>query len=399
MVQNTSDDLKEFYKSNAKLGLPEEDSEGDIVKNYQTNALYKHDFKGGNYFVLVDENLLEMQISERIKFTVAFIKKKNDINSLRIEKFVYKGNKWIEDEKEKITLSKFTFEKLIAFLDFLSKNNLADFSERKLALTDEFLEGVDDETKENIFNSLKNEKKVQLVKTLLDDGSISSSDLVSLGYRKRQLDNFNKLLNDKNFFGDCKKKLDKKRDEDVWQYFFEKNSWIFGYGLSYVFCVGYDDDKLEQVVSGYDFSNAGKRVDGFLSTLSDIQQFALVEIKLPDDKLVSREVRSACWAVSNEVNDGVAQIQKTTHKFKENYFSKVDEKNDAGFLTGRTVYNFVPQSYLIIGRLNSFMGENGINEEQYSSFQLYRDSITKPQIITYDELYNRAKFIVKRIEQ
>jgi hypothetical protein len=36
-----------------------------------------------------------------------------------------------------------------------------------------------------------------------------------------------------------------------------------------------------------------------------------------------------------------------------------------------------------------------MNEDQYSSFQLFRDSLGKPKIITFDELYNRAKYIVE----
>ena len=36
-----------------------------------------------------------------------------------------------------------------------------------------------------------------------------------------------------------------------------------------------------------------------------------------------------------------------------------------------------------------------MNEEQYSSFELFRRSLNSPEIITFDELFERAKYIVE----
>jgi len=41
------------------------------------------------------------------------------------------------------------------------------------------------------------------------------------------------------------------------------------------------------------------------------------------------------------------------------------------------------------------MTENGINEEKFSSFELFRQSLNSPEIITFDELYERTKYIVE----
>jgi hypothetical protein len=35
-----------------------------------------------------------------------------------------------------------------------------------------------------------------------------------------------------------------------------------------------------------------------------------------------------------------------------------------------------------------------VNEEQYRSFELYRRNTAWPEIITFDELYERASYIV-----
>ena len=40
-----------------------------------------------------------------------------------------------------------------------------------------------------------------------------------------------------------------------------------------------------------------------------------------------------------------------------------------------------------------------MNEDKFSSFELFRQNQTNPEIITFDELYERAKFIVKNDEE
>ena len=53
---------------------------------------------------------------------------------------------------------------------------------------------------------------------------------------------------------------------------------------------------------------------------------------------------------------------------------------------------------MIIGSLGEFVGEKGVNKQKYRSFELYRRNIINPEIITFDELYERAKFIVNNID-
>lgn len=82
-------------------------------------------------------------------------------------------------------------------------------------------------------------------------------------------------------------------------------------------------------------------------------------------------------------------------KFKEIIQRNFLPKDKDGNPTGETIYNFTPKSYLVIGHQGEFATGKGINEDKYSSFQIYRESLKCPEIITYDELYERAKFIVE----
>ena len=62
--------------------------------------------------------------------------------------------------------------------------------------------------------------------------------------------------------------------------------------------------------------------------------------------------------------------------------------------TNESIFLYKPKSYLIIGNLKEFVTEHGVNESKFSSFELFRQNINSPEIITYDELYERAKFLL-----
>jgi hypothetical protein len=230
---------------------------------------------------------------------------------------------------------------------------------------------------------------------------LTKEDLVTLGYRKKQLEVFNNLLQDIEYFNDLKLKFNAKKDEDLWQKFFERNTWIFGYGLNFVFNSTLDNKKLEQVVSGFDFNSAGKRADAFLKTKGIIESFCFAEIKTHKTgllKLVKTPYRPECWAPSNELTGAISQIQRTVHKSILDISTKTEIKDKQGNLTGETIFLYSPKSTLIIGNLEEFSGKHGINEDKYSSFEMFRQGQRNIEVITFDELYQRAQFIVKNSE-
>jgi len=226
-----------------------------------------------------------------------------------------------------------------------------------------------------------------VLKSILEN-DIKEDDLISLAYRKKQLKKFQQLL------------LSDDIKENDWQKFFEKNTWIFGYGLSYIFQTNLDDKKIEQVVHGYDFNHSGKRVDGLLKTAGIINSLCFVEIKTHKTNLLNHKAyRSSCWSISSELSGAVSQIQNTVSLATQNIYDKIQLKDKEGNLTGEEFFNFHPKSFLIIGKLDEFKNDNGVNSDKYRSFELFRRNIVSPEIITFDELYERAKYIVSQNEK
>lgn len=224
--------------------------------------------------------------------------------------------------------------------------------------------------------------------------TITSQDVVAVAYRKRQLGVFRKLLEDPEYFNTALNKHGAR--ETVWQRFFEQNNWIFGYGLSLIYVTGLDDKKLEQVVSGFDISGPGKRADALLKTRGALSSLCFAEIKTHETPLLAEKpYRTGCWSPSKELTGGIAQVQGTVAEACQRIQTRLLPTDADGAPTGEELFAFQPRSFLIVGSLSEFSGAGGTNAAKLRSFELLRRNTINPEVVTFDELYERARFIVK----
>lgn len=387
-------------------------AEGDIALNSRVDTLYTRSFRQntegeGRFFnvVTLDDGSekYELELTPRIKITFVFIKNKSDINAVHISKYrFHKRYGWREDKTEHVQLSPISMAKVIDLLKFLTTIDLGGIHERRIKLADDTLPEIDADTKNRIRTLLSQKDGPAIIDELLRSGVLDSKDIVNIGYRKAQLLVFDKLLHQDGFIDEYKQSqsITAAGAEPAWQRFFELNPWVLGYGLSYIWCTNIPDERLEQVVAGFDFNTHGKRVDALLHTSAHLSQFVLAEVKTPDAALVTtRPPRPGVWSPSSQLLDGVAQIQKTVSQFKQRYFEKAQLVTKDGEPLGLDVFNFSPKSYLLIGNLAEFTSEHGVNRDKYSSFELFRGSLRGPEIITFDELYARASAIVSQAEK
>ncbi len=268
-------------------------------------------------------------------------------------------------------------------------------SQRYQRLSDDDIEHIEITNNQGLQMFLHNQEMF----TNIVRSGITTEDVVAVGYRKKQLEVFEKLLTDSSYFDElkCKKKC---TNENLWQKFFEKNQWIFGYGLGYVFLSGLDDKKLEQVVQGYDINTHGKRVDALMKTRGLISNLCFVEIKTHVTKLLDDNAyRAGCFAPSKELSGAIAQVQGSVAAAVKNLSGKIYMTDSSGNPTGEEIYNYYPKSFLVIGSLSEFGTEYGINADKLRSFELFRRNIVSPEIITFDELFERARFITKNNEK
>lgn len=246
-------------------------------------------------------------------------------------------------------------------------------------------------SKQQAYSIYKDNK--ELFEEVLDE-RVTQDDIKNLVYKKEQIEYFEKLLNNEDFFASEKITESISKDENLWQYFFERNTWIFGFGLQYIINVPLQNKKLEQVVDGFDVVHRGKRTDALMKSKGIISSLCFAEIKTPKTKLLNAAYRPNVFPPSNELSGGISQLHKTIQSSLENLVNKIEPTDGVGDPTGEEVFMYRPKSFLLVGSLKEFNTKHGINKERYSSFELYRRSIKDIDIITFDELLERAKFIV-----
>ena len=172
------------------------------------------------------------------------------------------------------------------------------------------------------------------------------------------------------------------------------------YPISSIFTTSLSKEKLEQVVAGHSPQRAGKRVDGLLRTRGRVSSLCFVEIITHNTALLdARPYRSDAWAVSREIAGAVAQAQRSVQSAQETIGKRLDPRDDKGDPTGDPpAYLFRPRSIVVAGNLAQFETPAGLNETKFASFELFRRQLQTPEIITFDELYERARFIIETHE-
>ena len=238
------------------------------------------------------------------------------------------------------------------------------------------------------------QKNTELFTSIMQS-QMTEKDIVAFAYRKKQLEHFYNLLLNPEYFQATANK-EKTSPESTWQHFFEKNPWIFGYGLGYVFLEGLDGKKLEQVVQGYSLNAHGKRIDAVMKTRGIISNLCFVEIKTHKTALLEdKPYRTGCYGPSKELAGAIAQVQGSVTDAIKGLTNKLLVHDSDGNPTGEQIYNYQAKSFLVIGSMSEFITHNGVNEDKLRSFELLRKNTLSPEIITFDELYERARFIVE----
>lgn len=349
--------------------------DADYLANYRADELYIHPARDGAFATIVGEgdeiSLGEVEVTSRCKLAVSafYVREKGDFNSFKITKLKRsKLHGWREDSHVKV--NHFFAARMIEFVALISHLNLSDAQKVRLSL--------DNVNVGDLSALLGSTQGAAIVRELAESPQLHQ-DIYAVAAKRAALDEFAEML------GQSLKEPD-------WQAYFERNPWVFGHGLNYVFLdkVG---PKLEARTTGSAFDRPGKTADGLMRTRAEISQYVLIEIKRDATSMLKIDrYRSGCWAVSDELSAAVTQTQKTAHEFARNRFR--DAMKDAeGNETGDVAYSVEPRSYLVIGNMTELCG----NDDKIACFELYRRNIRSPEILTFDELFHRARCIIENI--
>ena len=176
--------------------------------------------------------------------------------------------------------------------------------------------------------------------------------------------------------------LGQNKDEIFWQHFISRNDWVFGYGLSY-YCLSMLNEQV--LLGGKDLlNNKGQVVDFLASSNGNTHYTVLVEIKRPNTHLIGRQTRNRAFPISSDLAEAVAQLQGYCETWGSNSSQSKLEYEYVNKLTTAK-----PKGILVIGNTMELD-----STDKKRSFELFRKGLNQIDIITYDELYSRASFII-----
>lgn len=179
-----------------------------------------------------------------------------------------------------------------------------------------------------------------------------------------------------------------------WERFFVTNQWILGYGLRYQF-LGILQRQANY--GGVNMSGKGAQRGEFLMATHADQRFTvLVEIKKPDSPIFtqagdSNPYRSGVPGFSTEFVNAISQVQSNTRTWDKEGSQREDDRE---FLFRQGIHTISPRSILIFGHSKQLSSPGKVK-----SFELLRGHLSGTDIITFDELFNRATFIVEEADE
>jgi len=210
--------------------------------------------------------------------------------------------------------------------------------------------------------------------TLRPDVTAQLADAEIMRRRKLAVEEFEKELNS----GQWK--------ESNWETFFKVNQWIFGLGLRFQFL-----NLLQNQANygGADVTRRGEQKGEFLmNTEADERFTVLVEIKRPDARFFQSSpspYRNGVPGFDTDFINAVSQIQVNTHTWEMEGSKRA---KDTERLSAAHIRTISPRSILVVGHTKEL-----VDHDKRTAFELFRCRLNGPEIVTFDELLARARFI------
>jgi hypothetical protein len=176
--------------------------------------------------------------------------------------------------------------------------------------------------------------------------------------------------------------------ETDWENFFKANQWIFGLGLRFQFLSVLQN---QANYGGSDLTRKGEQKGEFLmNTEADDERFTvLVEIKRPDTRFFSggSSYRNGVPGFDPGFTNAISQVQVNTHTWE---MEGSKRERDVARLSEAHIRTISPRSILVCGHTKELD-----DLDKRKAFELFRCKLSSPEVVTFDELLARARFITR----
>ncbi|MDZ4310318.1 MAG: Shedu immune nuclease family protein [Cypionkella sp.] len=306
----------------------------------------------------------------------------SQVRRVTLQTFQSRANDWIAGfEKEEFTFRSDEFARLFSFLrqiEFIDMSNEDNFQIEDIS-TQDGPKAIIDASDKGIVEQIRAMSEGERQAVIQGLGQTLTSEEINILLGRRQaLAEFEKQI------------LSREWNEPDWQNFFERQPWVFGYGLDYRVMRQFD---REMMLGGAGTDNKNKPTVDFLETFTDYT--VLVEIKRPDTRIfkIGKGGRAGTWEFSAEFTGAVSQILEQKAEWLsfaqtgEHWSKDGSRKLEARTRNARTI--------LIVGSHREFDTLENLRSGQImrDTFELFRRENRTIDIITFDELLERARFI------
>lgn len=318
----------------------------------------------------------------KTQVTALVTQDEKQVKRLTLQTFQTRAKDWYEAvDKDDFTFRQDEFTRLLAFLsqiEFIDLSNPDTFQIEDIS-TQAGPKAIIDASDRGIVERIRGMSEGQrngILRALQD--TLTPEEINILLGRKQGLEEFERELEACNW------------NEGGWQDFFERQQWVFGYGLDYRVMRQFG---REMTVGAGGTDNQNKPVIDFLMKFTDYT--VLVEIKKPDTRIfkAKRGGRAGTWEFSPEFMGAVSQIIEQKAEWLAS--SQSGEHFDKAGVEKLTARTRNAKSILVIGSTQEFAGTSRDATIMRDTFELFRRETRSIDIITYDELLERARFITR----
>ena len=169
-------------------------------------------------------------------------------------------------------------------------------------------------------------------------------------------------------------------NEKCWQKFFLKHDWV----LSQLFPQPLVFFESEAYTGGKTIENKNGGLCDFIYKHHMTDNVSLIEIKNPCTELMGDEYRKGVFNISGDLTGSINQVLKYKNDLDMEYYSLVAKQEGKNFRV------FSPRCVVLAGKISNLN-----SMEKKRSFEYFRNECATVSIITFDELLEKIKALIK----
>ncbi len=250
------------------------------------------------------------------------------------------------------------------------------------------------------FKDKNQAEKITQLSKILTNGNLDAESIrvALLKTREETITQFSLLLNENKFEeyrqrfpGDIKG----LGEEAIWHHFLKKNLWIIGLGID----IRFIRDLISETNVGIQSTNGTGSPSADLMCITDYT--LLVELKTSTTNIFTstkqNTSRTNTWSFTSGFIDGISQCLGQKTDWEKSHALKAISGDNGAVLDQREIRTVDPKTVFIIGNKSKEFSDKLHTEDNMckrDTFERFRRNNRNVDVVTFDELYEKAYYIV-----